>query len=154
MTEQRALLKDSDWRHLQGDACRVVGFTPMAEVKNGEVYALDSSMPYASVTFECRKSPQLVDGFICHRIDFINLTEAMKAKLLRVDTEVLMFWNKKQLRGYAKLFSKTMPRFCFMLCQKGAFELMTNNAHRPELRGEARFFAMAPIMEWIPEVMR
>lgn len=125
----------------------------MAEIKSGRVHAPNRTMPYAAVTFECSKMPQQVEGFICHKLDFKNLCEAMKAKSLSEDTEVLMFWNKKHLKGYARLFSRMMPRFCFMLCPKGAFELLTDNAHRPDLRGEARYLAMKPIMQWTPEVM-
>jgi hypothetical protein len=154
MVEQRAMLKDRDWQVLEGDACRVVDFTPMAVIENGKVRAPSRTLPYASVTFECTKLPQVVDGFICHKVDFMNLSSAMQERSLRENTEVLMFWNKKHLRGYAKLFSNIMPRFCFMLCPKGAFELLTNNAHRPEQGGEARFLAMRPIMEWTPEGMK
>lgn len=153
MAEQGTMLNDSDWQAIEGDACRVLAFTPMAEIINRKVHALNKTTPYASVTFECTKLPQPVEGFICHELDFENLYEAMNAKTRREDTEVLMFWNKKHLKSYAKLISQFMPRFCFMLCPKGAFELLTNNAHRPELRGEARFLAMKPIIEWKPEVM-
>lgn len=154
MTRQRALLKDRDWQSLEGYACRVVDFTPMAVVKNGKVRAASRSLPYAAITFECTKMPQLAEGFICHKLDFMNLSEAMKERSLRENTEVLMFWNKKQLRAYAKLLSRIMPRFCFMLCPKGAFEVLTNNKHMPELRGEARFLAIEPIMKWTLGVMK
>lgn len=154
MAEQRAMHKDRDWQMLEGDACRVVDFTPMAVIEDGKVRAPSLTLSYASVTFECKKLPQVVDGFICHKVDFANLSAAIKERSLREDTEVLMFWNKKHLRGYAKLFSNLMPRFCFMLCPKGAFELLTDSAQRPELKGEARFLAMRPIMQWTPEVMK
>lgn len=154
MAEQRVLLKDRDWHVLHGDACRIVEFIPMAGISNGEVHALNKATPYAAVTFECAKIPGRAKGFIYHRLDFLNLTEAMEEKLHREDTEVLMFWSKTHLRGYAKLFSKFMPRFYIMLCPKGAFELMTNNEHKLELSGEARFLAMRPIIEWTPEVMK
>lgn len=154
MDEQRVLLKDRNWRVLDGDACRIVEFTPMAGISNGEVHALNRAIPYAAVTFECANISGLVKGFIFHRLDFLNLTEAMEEKSHREDTEVLMFWSKAHLRGYAKLFSKFMPKFHIMLCPKGAFELMTNNEHKLKLTGEARFLAMRPIIEWTPEVMK
>jgi hypothetical protein len=148
------MLKDIDWQVIEGDVCRVVDFTSMAEIKNGKAKAVNRATPYAAVTFECTKFLQQVNGFICHKLDFMNLSEAMQEKLRRENTEVLMFWNKKQLRGYARLFSSIMPRFCFMLCPIGAYELITNDAHMPELRGEARFLAMRPILEWTPEVIK
>lgn len=151
---ERTLRRDADWQVLEGDACRVIDFAPMAVNENEKVRALGRTLPYSSVTFECTKLPQIVNGFICHKVDFMNLSEAIKERSVRENTEVLMFWNKKLLKGYAKLFSHLMPRFCFMLCPKGAFELITNNAHRPELRGEARFLATRPVMEWTPEVMK
>ena len=125
MVEQRTMLKDIDWQVIEGDACRIMGFTPMAEIIKGRVRTLHRTTPYGGVKFECTKMPQPVEGFICHKLDFKNLSEAMEAKSLRENTEVLMFWNKKQLKGYAKMFSGIMPRFCFMLCPKGAYELIT-----------------------------
>jgi len=153
MAEQIEMIRDIDWQIIEGDACRVMGFTPMAEIINGKVRAFSMTTPYAAVIFECKKIPLPVEGFIFHKLDFMNLYEAMREKSLQDDTEVLMFWNKKHLRSYAKLLSKIMPRFCFMLCAKGSFELLTDNAHRPELRGEARLIAMKPIIQWTPKVM-
>jgi len=40
-----------------------------------------------------------------------------------------------------------------MVCQKGAFKLMTDPNYRPELGAEARFMAQLPIEEWKPEIM-
>lgn len=154
MAEQRVLLKDRNWHVLNGDACRIVDFTPMAGMRNGEVHAFNKATPYAAVTFECAKIPGRVKGFIYHRLDFLNLTEAMEEMSRREDTEVLMFWSKAHLSGYARLFSKFMPRFYIMLCPKGAFEIITDNAHKPELSGQARFFAKRPILKWTPEVMK
>lgn len=154
MTPHRTMLKDSDWSAIDGDACRVIGFTPMAEIHHGEVRAISRAMPYAAVTFECKKLPHVVEGFICHKLDFKHLWAAFKDRPLGDNEEVLMFWNKSQLKGYAKLFSRFMPRLQVMVCPEGAFKLLTDNKFRPELNGEARWNAMKPIVEWKPEVMR
>jgi len=153
MIQHRTMLKDSDWSVLDGDACRVIGFTPMAEIRNGKVHAISKSMPYAAVTFECTRIPDVVEGFICHKLDFKHLWAALRERPLGENEEALFFWNKSHLKSYAKLFSRIMPRLCVMVCPKGAFELMTDKMHRPELGGEARWEATRPIVQWKPEVM-
>jgi len=150
---QQTMLKDSDWSLIDSEACRVIEFTPMAVIKNGKVRALSRSMPYASVTFQCIKIPHNIEGYICHKLDFIHLWAAFKERPLGENEEVIIFWTKTHYKRFSKIFSRFMPRLWVMVCKKGAYELMTDNKFRPELTGEARWNAKKPIMDWKPEVM-
>lgn len=152
--ENSELRKDNDWSIIDSEPCRVIEFTPLASVENGKVVVSNKTEPYASVILECKKLPQQTKGFICHKMDFQHLWVAFKERGVRQDEEVIIFWSKKHLKSFAKFFSTFMPRLWVMICQKGAFELITNPNSQPELQGEARFLAEKPIAEWKPEVMK
>lgn len=153
-TEDKLLIKDSDWSIIDGDACRVVEFTPLGSiVKDGKVIDMDKTTPYASIALECKKFPKNITGYITHKIDFLHLWMAFKERGLNENEEVIVIWTKKHLKIYAKIFSLAMPKLWVMICQKGAFELMTDSNWKPELSGEARWNATKPIADWKPEVM-
>lgn len=148
------LLRDSDWRIIDGELCRVINFVPLGLIKDGKVLALNKTTPYASITLECKKLPKKITGFICHKMDFTHLWLVFKERGIKQDEEVLIFWSKRHYKNIVyKILSVFMPRLWIMICQKGAFELMTNPNSRPELQGEARYLAEKPIVEWKPEVM-
>jgi hypothetical protein len=153
MSEQQIMLKDSEWSVVEDAFCRVTEFTPMASIQNGKVLALGKTVPYASVTVECRKLPQQTKGFISHKMDFKHLWAAFKERPLGQNEEVLILWSKKHYKGHAKIFSRFMPRLWVMVCPKQTFELKTDRSFKPELQGEARWNATQPIAEWKPEVM-
>jgi len=148
-----SMRKDSEWSVIDGEPCKVIRFTPSAKIENGKVISSNKTEPYASVIFECKKLPQQTEGFICHKMDFQHLWAAFNERGVKEDEEVIIFYSKKHLKSYAKLFSAIMPRLWIMVCQKDAFESMTNPESRPELQGEVRFLAEKPIAEWKPEVM-
>lgn len=148
-----SMRKDSEWSVIDGEPCKVIKFTPLAKIENGKVITANKIEPYASVVFECKKLPQQTEGFICHKMDFQHLWAAFSERAVKENEEVIIFYSKKHLKSYAKLFSAFMPRLWIMICPKGAFELMTNPQSRPDLQGEARFLAERPIIEWKPEVM-
>jgi len=56
------LLKDSDWEIIDGEPCKVTNFAPMASISNGKVVTLGMTVPYASVTFECKKLAKNCNG--------------------------------------------------------------------------------------------
>jgi len=149
------LLKNSDWSVINGECCRVIDFIPMASIKDGKVLAINRTTPYAAVDLECRKfSGQKVTGFICHKLDFIHLWKAFKDRGVKTDEEVIIIWAGKQYKNWLyKILAFTMPRLWVMICQKGAFELITDPNSRPDLTGEARAKAELPIIDWKPEVM-
>lgn len=148
-----SMKKDSEWSVIDGEPCKVIEFTPLASVKSGKVVVSNKTEPYAFVIFECKKLPQQTKGFICHKMDFQHLWAGFNERGIKENEEVIIFYSKKHLKSYAKLFSAIMPRLWVMICPKGAYELMTNPQSRPDLQGEARFLAERPIAEWKPEVM-
>lgn len=149
------LLKDSQWRVIDGELCRVINFVPMSLVKDGKVLTLNKTTPYASITLECKKLPKKITGFICHKMDFMHLWLAFKERGIKQDEEVHVFWSKKHYKKLYKIFFPAfLPRLWVMICPQGAFELVTNPNYRPELRGEARWNARKPIAEWKPGVMK
>ena len=148
------LTKDKEWSIIEGEVCRVIDFTPWASVKDGNLKTFDISTPYASVTLECRKFPNRITGFITHKLDFLHLWAAFKERGVKENEEVLISWYKKGLRTFAKIFSIIMPKLVVMICKKEAYELINDQSFKPELKGEARFNAERPIVEWKPEIMR
>jgi len=148
------LRKDSEWSTIDGEPCKVINFTSLASIEKGKVIANNKTKLYAYVILECKKLPQQTKGFICHKEDFQHLWEAFEERGVKENEEVIIFYSKKHLKSYAKLFSAFMPRLWVMICLKGAFELINNPKFRPELSGEARFNAEKPIVEWKPEVMK
>jgi len=146
--------KDNQWSVIDGELCRVIDFVPLCSIKDGKVLALDKAAPYASVTIECKKLPEETTGFIFHKIDFVHLWNAYKERTIKDDEEVIIVWSKKHYKIFAQIFSVFLPRLWVMICPKGAFELMVNPNHKPELMGEARWNAEKPIIEWKPEVFR
>lgn len=147
------LRKDNEWSVIDSEPCKVIDFTPAALIQNEKVLAPNKTEPYASVILECKKVPDTIKGFICHKMDFQHLWAAFKERGIQQDEEVIIFWSKKHLKNYAKLFSVFMPKLWVMVCKKGAFELMTDSNSQPELQGEDRYLAEKPIIEWKPEVM-
>lgn len=145
--------KDSEWKIIDGEPCRVIDFIPSAIVKNGKVITSNKTEPYASIILECKKLPQEIKGFITHKIDFLHLWTAFKERGVGQNEEVIIFWSKKYLKSYAKILSFFMPKLWVMICPKGAFDLMVDSNFRPELSGEARWNAQKPLVEWKPKVM-
>ena len=147
------LLKDKQWSIIDGEFCRIIDFVPLGLIKDRKVLALNKTTPYASITLECKKLPNKITGFICHKIDFTHLWLAFKERGIKQDEEVIIFWSKKHYKKLYKIFSPFLPRLWVMICPKGAFELEVDNNYKPELTGEARWNATKPIAEWKPEVM-
>jgi hypothetical protein len=69
------------------------------------------------------------------------------------DEEVIVIWNKSNLKRRARWFSRAMPGLVVWLCPKHAYELMTDRSFRPDLTGLDRHLACNPIVEWKPEIM-
>ena len=147
------LARDRDWAAFDGKVCKVTRFTQLATIDNGKIVAINKATPYALVAFECSTIGQDAIGSIAHKVDFANLWNAYIGRGVGGDEEVIIAWNKRNLRGIAKLFSSFMPGLAVMICKSGSYDLMTDPSAQPELRGQARNLAMKPIVEWIPEVL-
>jgi hypothetical protein len=149
------LLKDAHWNVIAGRPCKVTGFTPAAKVEGGKVTAFDRSTPYALLGLEARELPPGTTGAITHKLDFKHLWAAFVERGISDDEEVVIFWLKKEgLKGWARLFAPFMPGLVVMVCKAGACELLSDRNCQPELRGEARWLAERPIMQWEPEIYR
>ncbi len=147
------LRNDKEWGVIDGELCRVKVFTPSARVEHGRVIAPTKTDPYASIVVECDALPHGATGLITHRTDFLHLWNAFNERGVRDGEEVLVFWTRRNLKSYARLMSKLMPRLWVMICPKQAFELMTDEGFKPELTGLARWEAQRPLVEWKPDVM-
>lgn len=149
------LLKNSEWRAVDGEFCRVIDFVPLGAVRKGKVVAFDRHTPFASVVLQCKKLPPRTTGFITHKRDFIHLWLAFKERTIKSDEEVIIIWSEKYYNNIlAKMLHAFMPKLWVMVCPKGAYELMVDASHRPELTGEARWNATRPIVDWKAPVMK
>jgi len=150
----KKLLKDNEWKEIDGRTCKIISFDPLASKINGKVEALDKSMPYASITFECEKESNTIEGYITNKTDFINLWSAFKERTISEQEEVIFAWTTNNYKnGIFKFFSLFLPKLIVMICPKESFKLMTNQNFKPELHGEARYLAQKPIIELKPPIM-
>jgi hypothetical protein len=50
------LLRDEDWRPLDGEMCRVIEFRPLSgSVEDGEVKSWSKDLPYAAIDIDGRR---------------------------------------------------------------------------------------------------
>lgn len=154
-SKELTLLTNKQWSVIDGQFCLVKGFVPMTTVNDGEVASIDKTSPLASLHLVCSKLPNTqITGFICHKIDFLNLWKAFKERGINSNEEVIIAWSAKHYKNALfRFMSPIMPRLWVMICPKGAYELITNPDSKPELTGEARAKASLPIIDWKPEVM-
>lgn len=154
MTEN-ILRKDNEWSVIDGELCKVVDFRPMATIRDGKVVAPNLTDPYALVVLECKKFPEKIQGYITHKMDFTHLWAAFRDRGINESEEILIIWTVKQYKyRLVKYFASFYPKLWVVICPIGAFRLMTDSEYLSELRGEARFLAEKPIVEWKPAVMK
>lgn len=154
MKSEITLIKDSEWSVIDSEPCRIFEFIPMASVKDGKVSSLSGATPYASIEIECKKIQGRITGFITHKTDFLNLWAAFKERTVKHNEEVIIFWSKKHYKvKLLKFLPGFWPKLWIMVCQKDAYEIMTDPNYKSELQGEARFNAEKAITEWKPEIM-
>lgn len=147
------LLRDEDWRPLDGEICRVIEFRPMAgRVEGTEVKSSSRSLPYAAIEIESPALAEPTTGFITHKLDFRNLWDAFNVRGVTAEEEVLVIWNKSHLRRGTRWFARGMPGLVVWICRKPAFELINDPTFRPELGGLERHHAYSPVMEYKPDV--
>lgn len=155
MKSEVSLLKDSEWSIIDGEVCRVIDFTPWGFVKDRKISTINRWTPYASLTIECKKISGKATGFITHKMDFLHLWAAFKERGIKQNEEVIIIWSKKNYKFKLLNFLPGFwPKLWVMICQKGAFELITDSNYKPELHGEARAMAEMPIIDWKPDIMR
>ncbi len=143
----KILLSDSDWSSIDGEVCKILSYLPEDKTEVGRL------KPYASIVFLCSGMDSSTKGLITQKEDFRNLNRIYNERNVASSEEVIFTWTRKKYRGVAKLFSIFLPKMHFMVCPKGAYDLITNSHGSPELTGEARALAICPIVEFKPEVM-
>ncbi len=128
----------------------------MASFEKDKITAIDSALPYASMSFECSNKPKILKGFITHKGDFEVLWAIFKERKINDDGEVLFSWSNKRYKNiFYSLLSNSMPKLWVMICKKSSFELHTDNNYRPQLTGQdRRWLASQPIEDVKPDVMR
>ncbi|MFC1987293.1 hypothetical protein ACFLVH_01945 [Chloroflexota bacterium] len=151
------LIKDKEWSVIDGEPCRVTDFATLGSFvdTNDKVSSFNKTIPYACITFDCKKLGSNVRGYITHKVDFKHLWAAFKERQLKEDEEVIVFWTKKHYKARSwigkKLYSAFMPKLWVIIYPKGAYELMVY----PELVAKTpRWYdTMKIIIDWKPEVM-
>ena len=152
---KETLLTQKQWSRIESKMCCILEFTPMASIKNNQITAIDSALPYASISFECSNEPKILKGLITHKEDFKVLWAIFKERKMKTDEEVLFFWSNEHYKSiFYSLLSRFMPKLWVMICKKSSFEMHTNPNFKPELTGEARWLASQPIEDFKPDVMK
>jgi hypothetical protein len=151
----RGLLRDEDWRPLDGEMCRVIEFTPLSgSVEGGEVKSSSKGLPYASIEIEAPPLPEPTTGFVTHKIDFLHLWEVFQVRGVADDEEVIVIWNKSALRGVHRWLSRIMPGLMVWVCRKHTYDLLHDPNFRPEIETSARYDHASPIAKWEPDVLQ
>lgn len=168
---ETTLLKDRHWAAVDGHLCLVTEFTPLASVGNGQVKAVNLSLPYAGVRLRSAGSAVEYIGYICHRIDFsmlwaafnertqvpgvrvelhseVTFPQVMRPGPLAENEEAWLIWSRKNYRPWT-FFRSIMPKLVVMVSKKGAFELLQKIGKNPSLK-EA---SLTALITWTPEVM-
>jgi hypothetical protein len=147
---ESGLLRDEDWQPLEGWPCRVTAFRPFPDAED------DWRLPYAAIEIESSALAEPTIGYITHQLDFQHVSEAFEARGTADDKEVIVVWSKSDLHPAAGPGSRGMPGLTVCLCPKHSYELGIDRNFRPELEGEERRRAMAPIVRWErePEELR
>ena len=147
------LLKDSEWAIIDREPCRAIDFTGFAYMNNGKLENASIWAPLGVVTFECKKLPGEVRGYITHKIDFANLWKVFKERGVKEDEEVIIIWTKTHYKiKLMGLFSSSLPKLIVYVSHKHAYEILTDPDNMG-LRGEAWGKAISPIVELKPEIM-
>lgn len=152
---EEILLTNKQWRKIESKICRILEFNPIASVENGKITLSNTTVPYASVSFQCSNESKILKGFITHKEDFKVLWAIFKERKIDNNEEVLFFWSNEHYKNiFYSLLSSFMPKLWVMICKKSSFEINTNKNYKPELTGEARWLASQPIEDFKPDVMK
>lgn len=171
-TGEITLRKDKEWSIIESELCLVTDFLPLAgsTVKDGTVISSSTDEPYASVNIACKKVPEKIKGYICHKIDFLHLWSAFKERGVNEDEEeVLIYWSRKHYKySISKLISgftmsflgaTPLPKMVVIISQKDSYRTLANSYKWP-LKQDAIDFSIVLSSGtqkpnyWIPEVMK
>lgn len=129
-------------------------FGQLSRVEDGKVHAFDKNMPYGFLEVEGETFEGAAMLTLTHKDDFLHVWQAFEERGIGKDEEALVIWTDSNYKN--KVFSAmkaTMPKIIVWICPNGAYRIMHESNYKPELSGEARFIAKAPIVEIKSEVM-
>jgi|GEM_PF-1691071 len=166
MTEEQSeiiLLKDKEWHLIDSELCLVTYFHPFmgSTIEDGQAISPVASVPYASVSIECKSINKKITGFITHKEDFINLWAAFKERGVNEEKEeVLLYWSKKHYTGSigrvlsAVLPSGMLPKIFVMVCPRGTYEGCPDGFKwLPKEDPLVRVCGLMSLSWWIPVVI-
>ncbi len=142
MTASDELVLDTDreWSEFDGEALRVLHFTPFSSIKNGKILAgkLTEPYPHAILTLECKKVQGIIKGYVWHKIDFRHLWEVFEEITINKENEeVIIFWTKQHYKiRWMRYFSYFLPKLRVDVCRKGQLEFYADPEKWQPVSGE------------------
>lgn len=120
---------DKEWSEFDGEALRVLHFTPFSSIKNGKILAgkLTDPYPHAILTLECKqvkgvRNHLLIKGYIWHKIDFRHLWTVFEEFTVNENEEVIIFWTKQHYKIRWLRYFGGFPKLRVDICRKGQLE--------------------------------
>lgn len=148
------LLTNKDWGVVDGEYLLATDFVPLAgsEVKNNKAISLANDLPYASVSFECKKIKGKIKGYITNKMDFINLWTAFRERGIKQNEEVIIVWSRNHYKyKILKLLNAFLPKLRVMICRENTHKIiMSHDLDFSSHFKKGRFI----ITEWKPEVFK
>jgi len=162
------LRKDRDWGFIDGELCLISDFIPLAGsvVINETVTSPNTSLPYASISIECKKSSEKIIGYVTHKIDFFHLWKIFKDRGIDNNKEaILMYWTAKHykhkiLQKFSNLLLTILggtpfPKMVIMVCPKGIFKGCSGESPLfPDKEIMVSVYGLMPVKWYLPELMK
>lgn len=146
--------RDIPYKSIDKDVLQVNRFGELSRVEDGKVQAFPKNLPYGFLEVEGEHFEGAAMLPLVHKDDYLHVWQAYEERGIKDNVELLVVWTDSNYKN--KVFStmkKAMPKIVVWICPKGAYRIMHENDYMPELSGEARFLAKAPIVEIKSEVM-
>lgn len=146
--------RDIPFKAIDKEVLKAKRFGQLSKVIDGKVQAFAPNMPYGFVEVEGEAFEGSAMLTLVHKDDFLHVWQAFEERGIGDDEEALVIWTDSNYKN--KVFSvmkSAMPKVIVWICPKGAYKIMHDQTYKPELTGEARFRAKAPIVEIKSEVM-
>lgn len=146
--------KDIPLKVIEEEFCRVISFTPFANIdEKGAVRDISHTMPYALLHIESPKLPKDADCIyqVIHKEDFRHIYEAFKQVDPSTQEVVIVHQDnpyKHQRNIWIKLSKKILPKLHVFIYKKGGLEQIYDRSKQ----GLEHFEAIRnmEIKEWEP----